>query len=138
MDKRERLQRTIAGEPVDRPPVALWRHWPVDDQTPEGLAEFATNVTNWHEFFHSCKFVQFVAKKTNGVGRRTLVLGTPEEIAAGVTDAVARTGGRRLILSTGCVAPLTTPWGNLRALRQAVERITLSGGFRSASGGSRV
>lgn len=39
MDKRERLQRTIAGEPVDRPPVALWRHWPVDDQTPEGLAE---------------------------------------------------------------------------------------------------
>jgi len=58
MDKRERLQRTIAGEPVDRPPVALWRHWPMDDQTPEGLAEFATNVTNWHEFFHSCKFVQ--------------------------------------------------------------------------------
>ncbi len=39
MDKRERLQRTIAGEPVDRPPVALWRHWPVDDQTPEGLAK---------------------------------------------------------------------------------------------------
>jgi len=100
MDKRERLQRTIAGEPVDRPPVALWRHWPVDDQTPEGLAEFATNVTNWHEFFHSCKFVQFVAKKTNGVGRRTLVLGTPEEIEAEVADAVAHTGGRRLIPST--------------------------------------
>ncbi len=39
MSKRERLEAAIAGLPVDRPPVALWRHWPVDDQTPEGLAE---------------------------------------------------------------------------------------------------
>jgi len=33
------------------------------------LSEFATNFTNWHEFFsfYSCKFVQFVAKKTNCV-----------------------------------------------------------------------
>src|SRR5512134_24023 len=38
MDKRERLQATIAGEAVDRVPVALWRHFPVDDQRPEDLA----------------------------------------------------------------------------------------------------
>lgn len=37
--KRERLSATIAGETVDRPPVALWRHFPVDDQQPETLAE---------------------------------------------------------------------------------------------------
>lgn len=37
MSKRERLQATIAGEPVDRPAVALWRHWPGDDQRPEEL-----------------------------------------------------------------------------------------------------
>jgi len=91
--------------------------------------------TNFSIRVNSCNSWQ---KKTNGVGRRTLVLGTPEEIEAEVADAVARTGGRRLILSTGCVAPLTTPWGNLRALRQAVERIALPGGFRSASSGSRV
>ena len=30
--KRKRLEATIAGEAVDRPPVALWRHWPGDDQ----------------------------------------------------------------------------------------------------------
>jgi uroporphyrinogen decarboxylase len=37
--KRERLLATIAGEIVDRTPVALWRHFPVDDQQPETLAE---------------------------------------------------------------------------------------------------
>ena len=36
--KRERLAAAIAGEVVDRPPVALWRHFPVDDQQPESLA----------------------------------------------------------------------------------------------------
>ncbi len=38
MSKRQRLTAAIEGRPVDRVPVALWRHWPVDDQTPEGLA----------------------------------------------------------------------------------------------------
>lgn len=38
MTKFERLQATIRGEPVDRPPVALWRHFPGDDQRPEDLA----------------------------------------------------------------------------------------------------
>ncbi len=38
MNKRERLQAAIRGEAVDRVPVALWRHFPVDDQRPEDLA----------------------------------------------------------------------------------------------------
>lgn len=37
--KRERLERTIAGEPTDRIPVALWRHWPGDDQRPPDFVE---------------------------------------------------------------------------------------------------
>lgn len=36
--KRNRLEAAIAGEPVDRPPVALWRHWPGDDQDAAALA----------------------------------------------------------------------------------------------------
>jgi uroporphyrinogen decarboxylase len=35
---RERLQACLNGEKSDRPPVALWRHFPVDDQSPETLA----------------------------------------------------------------------------------------------------
>lgn len=38
MEKRERLQRTIAGDQTDRPPVALWRHFPGDDQRAADLA----------------------------------------------------------------------------------------------------
>lgn len=38
MTKVERLKAAICGEEVDRPPVALWRHFPGDDQRPEDLA----------------------------------------------------------------------------------------------------
>jgi uroporphyrinogen decarboxylase len=36
--KRERIQAAIEGDIADRAPVALWRHFPVDDQEPETLA----------------------------------------------------------------------------------------------------
>lgn len=35
---RERLEACLAGQLLDRPPVALWRHFPVDDQNPQDLA----------------------------------------------------------------------------------------------------
>jgi uroporphyrinogen decarboxylase len=38
MTRRERLEATIAGRPVDRVAVALWRHFPGDDQRPADLA----------------------------------------------------------------------------------------------------
>jgi len=38
MNKRERLEAAIAGQGVDRAPVALWRHFPGDDQDPVSLA----------------------------------------------------------------------------------------------------
>mgnify|MGYP001310983777 CR=1 FL=1 len=36
--KRKRLEAVIAGERPDRVPVALWRHWPGDDQQAHTLA----------------------------------------------------------------------------------------------------
>ena len=36
--KRERLEATISGAAPDRVPVALWRHWPGDDQDAHSLA----------------------------------------------------------------------------------------------------
>ncbi|RMG89509.1 MAG: hypothetical protein D6712_01535 [Chloroflexi bacterium] len=39
MHKRERLEKTIAGESTDRAPVAVWRHWPGDDQRPTDFAQ---------------------------------------------------------------------------------------------------
>jgi uroporphyrinogen decarboxylase len=37
--KRERVYAAIDGKPVDRPPVALWRHFPQDDQRAQTLAQ---------------------------------------------------------------------------------------------------
>ncbi len=38
MNKRERVYAALYGEPVDRLPVSLWRHFHKQDQAPEGLA----------------------------------------------------------------------------------------------------
>jgi uroporphyrinogen decarboxylase len=37
--KRDRLEAALAGDIADRPPFAVWRHFPVDDQSPESLAD---------------------------------------------------------------------------------------------------
>lgn len=50
MNKRERLQAAIAGEAVDRTPVALWRHFPVDDQEPAALADSALAFQREYDF----------------------------------------------------------------------------------------
>ncbi len=39
LDHWQRLERTMAGQSVDRLPISLWRHFPVEDETAEGLAE---------------------------------------------------------------------------------------------------
>lgn len=38
-DKRSRLEAAVAGEQLDTPPIALWRHFPGDDQDARALAE---------------------------------------------------------------------------------------------------
>jgi uroporphyrinogen decarboxylase len=50
MSKRRRLEATIAGEPVDRLAVALWRHWPVDDQEAETLARAQLDFQRLYDF----------------------------------------------------------------------------------------
>ncbi len=47
---RERLQACLNGEKPDRPPVALWRHFPVDDQSPETLAAATLQLQNTYDF----------------------------------------------------------------------------------------
>lgn len=56
MTSRERLQAAIAGTAPDHPPVALWRHFPEEDQTARGLTE-ATIA--WQERF-GCDLVKFM------------------------------------------------------------------------------
>ncbi|MFN2265639.1 MAG: uroporphyrinogen decarboxylase family protein [Anaerolineales bacterium] len=50
MDHRERIEACMANEQVDRPAVALWRHFPVDDQDPLSLAEAAIELQRRYDF----------------------------------------------------------------------------------------
>jgi uroporphyrinogen decarboxylase len=50
MTKTARLRAAIAGEVTDRPPVALWRHFPVDDQDPQALAEAVVAFQRAYDF----------------------------------------------------------------------------------------
>jgi uroporphyrinogen decarboxylase len=48
---RERLHACLAGDAaLDRTPVALWRHFPVDDQDPRRLAQATAVFQRTHEF----------------------------------------------------------------------------------------
>jgi uroporphyrinogen decarboxylase len=47
---KERILACINGEMTDRPPVALWRHFPVDDQKPETLAAATLNFQRIYDF----------------------------------------------------------------------------------------
>lgn len=47
---RERLEVCFSGEIADRVPVSLWRHFPVDDQSPDTLAAAAAHFQNTYDF----------------------------------------------------------------------------------------
>jgi uroporphyrinogen decarboxylase len=47
---KERIQACLRGEVIDRPPVALWRHFPVDDQAPETLAAATLHFQQNYDF----------------------------------------------------------------------------------------
>jgi uroporphyrinogen decarboxylase len=50
MQKRARLEATFAGEAVDRPAVALWRHWPIDDLRGGELARATLTFQQSYDF----------------------------------------------------------------------------------------
>lgn len=50
MKKIERIKAALSGKQVDRPPVALWRHWPIDDQRAELLAERALDFQKRYDW----------------------------------------------------------------------------------------
>ena len=53
----------------------------------------------------------------------TLPQGPVEAIKAEVRDAIAQTGGRRLMIAPGCVIPIATPESHYRAVIEAVSEM---------------
>ncbi len=50
MNKRERIRAAIKRQPVDREPVALWRHFPKDDLNPETFARDVVEFQQKYDF----------------------------------------------------------------------------------------
>ena len=92
----------------------------------EALADYPAQAINWHdrETWPALLLgLKRCDKALIGGLRRleTMLLGTPDDVRAEAADAIAQTGGRRFILGTGCVTPITSPTSNLYAAREAVE-----------------
>ena len=59
----ERIRAAMKGEEVDRAPISFWKHWPVDDQTPAGLAAVTISWQNEYDF----DLVKFMPTGTYGI-----------------------------------------------------------------------
>ena len=86
----ERVTAAVAGEPVDRPPVSLWHHFPEIDLDPVRLAEACVGWQREYDF----DLVKFMPAGTYGVedwGAVSAFLGSPigtrTVIRHGVTSA---------------------------------------------------
>ena len=122
------------GEPYDRRVLdaagGLWlnlAHLHGDDVMFELAAGYGTPIINWHDQETPPSLAEGLEQVRGAVcgGLRqweTMVRGTPDQVRAEAQAAIAQTGGRRLILGTGCVTPITAPRANLRAAREVVEK----------------
>ncbi len=88
------------------------------------VVDYPVQIINWHDRQTPPSLAE-AQKMFKGVvcgGLRqwdTMVLGTPERIRQEAEDAIAQCRGRRFILGTGCVLPITAPYGNILAARQS-------------------
>ncbi len=89
------------------------------------FTDYPVDIWHWHDRETSPTLAEALEQVPGvvcgGLHRETLLLGTPQQVQAEAREAYRQTQGRRWMLGTGCVLALTTPEGNLRAARQAVE-----------------
>jgi uroporphyrinogen decarboxylase len=122
------------GEPYDRRVLAAAGdlqfnlvHLHGSDGMFDLVAGYPAQALNWHDRESGPSLGEgqkhFKGAVSGGLEHwNDLLYGDPDRVAARVADAIAQTGGRRLIVSSGCVAPVNAPFSNLRAARAAVER----------------
>ncbi|MFQ5398772.1 MAG: uroporphyrinogen decarboxylase family protein [Anaerolineae bacterium] len=89
------------------------------------VADYPVQLINWHDRETGVSLTEGLKRikgaASGGVSRWSLHQDSPEQALTEARDALEQTGGRRFLLGTGCVAMITTPAGNIRALREAVE-----------------
>ncbi|MGU7769108.1 uroporphyrinogen decarboxylase family protein [Burkholderia sp. MR1-5-21] len=91
------------------------------------LAEYPVDMLNWHDRLTkpSLKMAATAFPKmlVGGLNEhQTILRGGPDAIAAEVSDAIAQTEGRRLMIGPGCALPLATSEENIQAVLDAAEK----------------
>jgi uroporphyrinogen decarboxylase len=89
------------------------------------VVDYPAHALNWHDRDTGPSLAEgarrFPGMVVGGLSQRDMVEGMPQSIRNLARETIDSMGGRRLCLSTGCVMQTVTPWGNIRALRGAVE-----------------
>lgn len=90
------------------------------------FVDYPVQVINWHDRKTSPSLAEGLQRFSGVIcgGLKqwdTLVLGTPDQVKVEAQEAIKSTGGKRFILGTGCVMPITAPYGNTLAARRAVN-----------------
>lgn len=123
------------GEPYDRRVLdaagGCWfnmLHLHGTDVMFDRCARYPVHAINWHDRETAPTLrdglAPFPGAVCGGLARwEDLLRGDPDSLRARVRDAIEQTGGRRLIIASGCVAPVNTPHRNLRAVRSSVESL---------------
>lgn len=92
------------------------------------IKDYPVVIINWHDR-NTPPNLKEGMKQTSGIvcgglqQWQTLVLGDPTQVYKEARMAIKMTGGRRLLLGTGCVTPVTAPFGNIMAARKSVESL---------------
>ncbi len=85
------------------------------------VSKYPVQIVNWHDRETPPSLAE--AQKTfkgvvcGGLSRETLVYKTMQDVRKEKEDAIQQTGGRQLIVSTGCVVPVIAPHGNFMAAK---------------------
>ncbi len=88
--------------------------------------DFPTTSINWHDRDTYPSLAEakklFKGVVCGGLQReKTMLFGSPESVTKEAKDAIIATEGKRFILGTGCVLPITAPRANIMAARKSVE-----------------
>jgi uroporphyrinogen decarboxylase len=82
-------------------------------------------IVNWHDRETSPALNEsqkhFKGVVCGGISQHTIVYAHASTVRQEAADAILQTGGRRLLLGTGCVVPVIAPYGNILAARHSVE-----------------
>lgn len=118
----------IALERVKLHPAPLILHLHGENIYFETVNQYPAHAVSWHNYETGPSLAEAleITDKTlvTGLDRNTLELGTPEEVANQAREAIAQTGGRRLILAPSCVIPTHTPEENLDAVASVDRSLT--------------